>query len=195
MAGKQVFHWLVRHNLPFPDDGDPARKLLRLFKIVRGEHNGGSFSIDSRKVLPHTTTKLDIHSCSWFIKKVQSLLSIFVESGLTSKSADTGQARRFIEDQIKLYEQRLTEAENRVKEFKLQNMDLNAPAGGDFFSGLAGLTDNLRLARQQLQESIRSRDALKQQMADEDSQPPSLLPGGDNAASASTPIRPTRPPP
>jgi polysaccharide chain length determinant protein (PEP-CTERM system associated) len=116
---------------------------------------------------------------------VQSLLSIFVESGLTAK--DTGQARRFIEEQIKSYEQRLTEAENRVKEFKLKNMDLNVPTGGDFFSSLATLTENLRQARQQLEEANRSRDALKQQMADEESQPPSLLPEADNLPSVSTP--------
>src|SRR5438067_6465595 len=52
---------------------------------------------------------------------VQSLLSIFVESGLSSKSNDTGKAKRFIEDQIKAYEQKLAEAENRVKQFKLQH--------------------------------------------------------------------------
>jgi polysaccharide chain length determinant protein (PEP-CTERM system associated) len=118
---------------------------------------------------------------------VQSLLSIFVESGLTSKSGDTGQAKRFIEEQIKSYEQRLVEAENRIKEFKLQNLDLNTPAGSDFFSGLASVTENLRQARQQLQEANRSRDSLKQQLADEGNQPPSLLPELDNLPSASTP--------
>ena len=118
---------------------------------------------------------------------VQSLLSIFVESGLTTKNNDAGQARRFLEEQIKAYEQRLTEAENRVKEFKLQNIDLNAPAGGDFFSSFAGLTENLRQARQQLEEAARSRDALKRQIADQDSQPPSLLPDGDALPSGGTP--------
>ena len=118
---------------------------------------------------------------------VQSLLSIFVESGLTSKANDSGQARRFIEEQIKTYEQRLIEAENKIKEFKLSNLDLNAPAGGDFFTGMAALSENARLARQQLQEAIRSREALKQQMNDEESRPPSLLPEADGVPAASTP--------
>ncbi len=116
---------------------------------------------------------------------VQSLLSIFVESGLTSKSNDTGQAKRFIDEQIKTYEQKLIEAENRIKEFKLKNMDLSGPTtGGDFFSGWAAVSENLRLARQQLEEASRSREALKQQMNDEESRPPSLLPDVDNPSLA-----------
>jgi polysaccharide chain length determinant protein (PEP-CTERM system associated) len=101
---------------------------------------------------------------------VQGLLSIFVESGLTGKTNDTGQAKRFIAEQIKVYEQRLAEAENRVKEFKLQNMDLNGPDGSDFFGGMAKGFEQLREARLSLQEAERSRDALKQTIADEERQ-------------------------
>ncbi len=106
---------------------------------------------------------------------VQSLLSIFVESGLTPKSKDAGQAQRFIEDQIKQYEQRLTEAENRLKEFKLKNLDLNATEGRDFFTNMATLTESLQEARLLMQEAEKSRDALKQQIADEADRPPSLI--------------------
>ena len=119
---------------------------------------------------------------------VQSLLSIFVESGLASKSNDTSQAKRFLEEQIKAYEKRLAAAENRVKEFKLQNLDLNAPAGSDFFGNLAALTESLRQARLQLQEATRSRESLRQQVADEDSRPPQLLPQlAENAPEIATP--------
>ena len=119
---------------------------------------------------------------------VQSLLSIFVESGLAAKSNDTGQAKRFLEEQIKGYEQRLAEAENRVKEFKLKNMDMQAPAGTDFFSNLAAVSESLRQARLQLQEATRSRETLRQQAADEDSRPPNLLAQGPaGAAEIATP--------
>jgi polysaccharide chain length determinant protein (PEP-CTERM system associated) len=103
---------------------------------------------------------------------VQSLLSIFVESGLSAKSNDAGQAKRFIEDQIKAYEQKLTEAENRVKEFKLRNMDLAGPEGRDFFSSMAAVSEQRREAQLALQEAERSRDALKKMIADEGRQPP-----------------------
>src|SRR5687768_10668017 len=103
---------------------------------------------------------------------VQSLLSIFVESGLATKGRDAGQAKRFIDEQIKGYEQRLSEAENKLKEFKLKNLDLNAAEGKDFFSSIATLNESLGEARLLLQEAQKSRDALKQQMADEGDRPP-----------------------
>src|SRR5688572_14142568 len=115
---------------------------------------------------------------------VQSLLSIFVESGLTPKSKDTGHAQRFIEEQIKQYEQRLSEAENRLKEFKLQNLDLQAIEGADFFGNMAALSKSLQESRLLLQEAQKSRDAMKQQMSDEQERPPSLLPGAAETAAA-----------
>ena len=106
---------------------------------------------------------------------VQSLLSIFVESGLATKGRDAGQAKRFIDEQIKGYEQRLTEAENKLKEFKLKNLDFNAAEGKDFFSSIATLNESLGEARLLLQEAQKSRDALKQQMADEQDRPAPLM--------------------
>ena len=102
---------------------------------------------------------------------VQSLLSIFVDSGLSAKSNDTGQAKRFIEEQIKLYEQKLTEAENRVKEFKLKNMDMGGEGQGDFFASMAKVADQLKEAQLSLQEAERSRDAIKKMIAEAGSQP------------------------
>jgi polysaccharide chain length determinant protein (PEP-CTERM system associated) len=119
---------------------------------------------------------------------VQSLLSIFVESGLAPKAKDTGQAQRFIEDQIKQYEQKLSEAENRLKEFKLKNIDLNVPQGRDFFGTMATLTESLQEARLLLQEAEKSRDALKQQIVDEEERPPVLVGTlSDSAALIATP--------
>jgi polysaccharide chain length determinant protein (PEP-CTERM system associated) len=149
----------------------------------------------SRRVHINRTTGSNLYTIAFAdpnpaqaTRVVQSLLSIFVESGLEPKAKDTGQAQRFIEEQIRQYEQRLTEAENRLKEFKLKNLDLNTAEGRDFFGSMAAVTDSLKEARLLLEEAEKSRDALKQQLADQQDQAPSLLPAlADAPISVSTP--------
>ena len=104
---------------------------------------------------------------------VQSLMTIFVESGLGDKRKDTDSARRFIEDQIRSYEQKLEEAENRVKEFKLKNMAYIGDGKQDYFSQLAEVTAGLSEANLALREAEQSRDSLQRQLLGEE---PVLLP-------------------
>ncbi|MGH7341962.1 MAG: XrtA system polysaccharide chain length determinant [Candidatus Rokuibacteriota bacterium] len=99
---------------------------------------------------------------------VQSLLSIFVESGLGNKRQDADTARRFIEEQIKQYEKRLEEAENRLKEFRLKNLSLAGADGRDYFGRMSALSDALNAARLDLRAAEQSRDALKREVAGEE---------------------------
>jgi polysaccharide chain length determinant protein (PEP-CTERM system associated) len=99
---------------------------------------------------------------------VQSLLSIFVESGLGNKRQDADTARRFIEEQIKTYEKRLEEAENRLKEFRLKNLALLGGDGRDYFGRMGALSETLNTARLELRAAEQSRDALKREVAGEE---------------------------
>lgn len=60
---------------------------------------------------------------------VKSLLTIFVESSLGATRQDSDSARRFLDDQIKTYETKLTEAEGRLKAFKLRNIEMQSEGG------------------------------------------------------------------
>ena len=62
---------------------------------------------------------------------VQSLTSMFVESSLGSARQGTDSAKVFLDEQIQRYELKLQEAEARLKEFKMRNIDLQSPDGKD----------------------------------------------------------------
>src|SRR5574343_14341 len=98
---------------------------------------------------------------------VQALVSIFVESSLGDKRQDTDSARKFLEEQIRNYEKKLSDAENRLKEFKLRNIDLAAAEGKSGIDRLGDLSTQLSNAKLQLREAEQSRDALRRQIASE----------------------------
>ena len=99
---------------------------------------------------------------------VQSLVQIFVESSLGGKRKDSDTAKRFIEDQIKVYEKKLEEAENRLKDFKLRHMNLASADGKDYYGKTAEVAAALSQAKLDLREAENSRDALKRQLAGEE---------------------------
>lgn len=112
---------------------------------------------------------------------VQALVSIFVESSLGDKRQDSDTALKFIDEQIKGYEKKLQESENRLKEFKLRNIDLHTGDGKSSVDRLSDLTNELGSSRLALREAENSRDALKRQIAGEE---PILLPDSPNASSS-----------
>jgi polysaccharide chain length determinant protein (PEP-CTERM system associated) len=99
---------------------------------------------------------------------VQALVSMFVESGLGNKRRDTESARKFIDDQIRSYEKKLEEAENRLKEFKLHNLAYTTGVGQDYFGRMSVQTEELAKLRLELRAAEQSRDALKRELAGED---------------------------
>lgn len=95
---------------------------------------------------------------------VQSLLSIFVESSLGDKRKDSDSAKRFIDDQIKDYEKKLEDAEARLKEFKMRNIEMQFADGKPAIERLSDIASNLNAATLALREATNSRDALKRQL-------------------------------
>ena len=116
---------------------------------------------------------------------VQSLVSIFVESSLGGKRQDSDSARKFIEEQIRNYEKKLEEAENRLKDFKLRNIEMQTADGKSSIDRLGEIADLLEKSKLELREAENSRDALRRQIVGEE---PVLLPEAPGAdASISLP--------
>jgi polysaccharide chain length determinant protein (PEP-CTERM system associated) len=99
---------------------------------------------------------------------VSALLTLFVEANLGDKRKDADQARRFIDEQIKVYEQKLIGAENALKDFKIKNMAVMPGIGKDYFSRMNDMSIQLQAAKLELKEAENSRDAIKRQLTGEE---------------------------
>lgn len=121
---------------------------------------------------------------------VQNLVSMFVESGLGGKRRDSESARRFIDDQIKAYEVKLSEAENRLKDFRMRNFGYTGEAGGgDFFTRVGQLNDEVSRLRVEIRAAEDSRDSMRRELQGEE---PILLPdasGGPGSSSSDIDIQ------
>jgi len=118
------------------------------------------------------TVQNDIYTISYTAENpklvkdvVQAFLTIFVEGSFGDKKQDSAKAIRFINDQIKNYEQKLIAAETALKDFKLQNMGILPKTGSDYGSKLAESQDALNQARLDLREAEQARNAIKAESA------------------------------
>ena len=106
-------------------------------------------------------------------KVVQSLTTIFIESSLGGKQSDADTAIKFVEEQIKAYQKKLEEAEARLKEFKLKNIEMHLDSDKGSTGRISDIGSQLSQARLELREAENSRDAIKREMTGES---PVLLP-------------------
>jgi polysaccharide chain length determinant protein (PEP-CTERM system associated) len=137
----------------------PAEREVTIDRVmkslaIRGTGRDNMYTISFRDAVPQQAQKV-----------VQSLVSIFVESSLGDSRKDAEVARRFIDDQIKSYEQRLEAAETRLKDFKLRNIDMQSSAGPDVAGRIGELASQYARAKLELLEAERARDAAKAQLA------------------------------
>ncbi|HET8869457.1 MAG TPA: XrtA system polysaccharide chain length determinant, partial [Aquabacterium sp.] len=140
-------------------DRDREKVIDRYTKEIKvvASGNANLFAITYRDINPQRAQHV-----------VEELVSLFVTSGIVDKQRDSEQARQFLDDQIKVYEAKLTESENRVKDFKLRNFGLTGTADKDFFARMSNTTEELNRLRVELQAAEQSRDALRRELANED---------------------------
>jgi polysaccharide chain length determinant protein (PEP-CTERM system associated) len=102
---------------------------------------------------------------------VQSMLTIFVESNLGSSRQDQDSAERFLQREIKDYERRLIEAERKLKDFRMRNLDILSEKGSYYErlkeskNGLIAAQDQLALAESRREETRQQLEYLESQGA------------------------------
>ncbi|WP_428531250.1 XrtA system polysaccharide chain length determinant [Rhodopila sp.] len=103
---------------------------------------------------------------------VQTLLTIFVESATGGSRADMENARRFLEQQIKSYEQQLRAAEQRRADFRARYIEVLPADNSPNVPALEGARNQVEALDGRLQDALAARAALKKEV---DSTPPMLV--------------------
>ena len=104
------------------------------------------------------------NSRSRALKVIETVLDTFVEETLGGKRKGSESAQKFLEGQIKQYEQRLREAESRLADFKKANVGLMPTEGGGYFGQLQAQLDATRQVETALALAERKRVELARQL-------------------------------
>lgn len=94
---------------------------------------------------------------------VQETLDLFVEGSLGNSRKDSDSARRFIDDQILEYEDRLKAAERRMADFQRQYADI-LPLEGTFYATLQSTQAELEDLQLAIKEGEQQLGAVREQL-------------------------------
>lgn len=95
---------------------------------------------------------------------VKETLDLFVEGALGNNRKDTDTAGKFLNEQIAEYESRLSEAEQRVAEFKRQYNDI-LPLSGTYYAQIQALTNEQEETQLEIKQTKQQIETLQAQVA------------------------------
>ncbi|MEC5161191.1 MULTISPECIES: XrtA system polysaccharide chain length determinant [unclassified Janthinobacterium] len=101
-------------------------------------------------------------------RMVELLVTKFIDSSKGGRATDNDAARRFLDQQANAYEEKLQEADARLREFKAQHMagaGAVTEEGSGYQVQLAAVKEQLGAAELQLREAENSRDAYRRSLA------------------------------
>ena len=99
---------------------------------------------------------------------VEATVQMFVDASSGEKRRDAADAGRFLEDQIRSYEAKLIEAEDRLKNFKITNFSVTGVSSQDYYARVSALSDSVTRLRIELSAAEQARDAFRRELANED---------------------------
>ncbi len=95
---------------------------------------------------------------------VQAALSTFIEQSLGRTRSGTDSARKFVDDQIKDYENKLRESEARMQGFRLKYLGLLGTSGQGYVAQMGTLTEQIKDTRIELRVAEQTRDSIRKQL-------------------------------
>jgi polysaccharide chain length determinant protein (PEP-CTERM system associated) len=150
-------------NLPASTDAEREKLVSRLMGEIKvlPTASGNLFDITYRGPSPERAKRL-----------VAATVELFVHAGAGAKKRDSQDAGRFIEAQIRGYESKLTDAESRLKDFKVRNFGVSGVSSQDYFTRVSSLSDEVGKLKVELGAAEHSRDAYRRELAAEEPQLP-----------------------
>jgi polysaccharide chain length determinant protein (PEP-CTERM system associated) len=108
------------------------------------------------------------HNREMAARVVRELLDSFVEDTRLAQGQDTSSAQRFIEAQIRDYDQKLREAEDRLAAFKKENVGKMPGEEGDYYARLQVAIQRMETLRAELRIAQDKRDQAERQLQGEE---------------------------
>lgn len=156
---------LQKHDFGWVIDEPLARERLVTSLIdkikVQGGGAGNLYVVQYRDASPERARRV-----------VEAIVDLFMHSSSGEQKRDAHDASEFIQAQIKEYEGKLTESENRLKEYKMRNFSVTGVQSQDYFGRISALSDQVNKLRIDLNAAERARDAYRRELAVEEPQMP-----------------------
>jgi len=95
------------------------------------------------------------------------LADTFIAQSLNAKAAESQGAFEFIDKQTEDYHAKLTQMEERLKDFQIANIDVRPGSEGDISSRLNALQTRMEQAGQELSEALTKKKSLENQLSGE----------------------------
>lgn len=99
-------------------------------------------------------------------KVIETVVDVFQFNLVGDTQQDAEAAQHFLDEQADLYENRLREAENRLKEFKIKNIGRMPSEGQTYNVRLQQAAADLSAVRLELTQAENRRDSLQRQLQD-----------------------------
>ncbi|MCK8516772.1 chain length-determining protein [Methylonatrum kenyense] len=158
---------LNRENLErIANDADlmlAARSEVEQERLLRGLAQGINISGSRNNLYQIAYTNSNPEKAQ---QVVQAVVDIMTEKTLGMTLTDSATATGFLERQVAEYENRLRTAEQRLADFKRENMGLLPEQGGrDYYGRLRGAEETLEELESNLRTAANRRDRLQQEIA------------------------------
>lgn len=98
---------------------------------------------------------------------VQTLAEIFIQESVGAKAAESQAAFEFIDRQTQGYHEKLMVMEERLKEFRIANIDARPGSEGDISTRMGALQGRIEQSAQELREAEIKKRSLEKQLSGE----------------------------